>query len=41
MIFHKAREDKMDAKKIICLVLVGSIVFGFLGMMGAWIVSLL
>ena len=31
----------MDAKRIICLVLVGSIVLGFLGMVGAWFVSLL
>lgn len=30
----------MNAKRIICLVLVASIVVGFLGMMGAWVVSL-
>lgn len=30
----------MKAKRIICLVLAGSIVVGFLGMMGAWVVSL-
>jgi hypothetical protein len=26
----------MDAKKILCLVLVGSIILGFVGMMAAW-----
>lgn len=31
----------MDAKKILCLVLVGSIILGFLGMVGAWIVNVL
>ena len=30
----------MNAKRIICLILVISIVVGFLGMMGAWVVSL-
>ena len=30
----------MDAKKVICLILVGSIVLGFLGMMSAFIVNL-
>ena len=30
----------MDAKKVICLILVGSIVLGFLGMMSAFIVGL-
>ena len=30
----------MDAKKVICLVLVGSIVLGFVGMMATYIVSL-
>lgn len=30
----------MDAKRIICLVLVGSIVLGFVGMMASYIVSL-
>ena len=30
----------MDAKKIICLVLVGSIVLGFVGMMASFIVGL-
>ena len=30
----------MNAKRVICLVLVISIVVGFLGMMGAWVVSL-
>jgi hypothetical protein len=30
----------MDAKRVICLVLVGSIVLGFVGMMAGYIVSL-
>ena len=30
----------MNAKRVICLLLVISIVVGFLGMMGAWVVSL-
>ena len=30
----------MDAKRIICLVLVGSIVLGFVGMMAGYIVGL-
>ena len=30
----------MDAKRILCLVLVGSIVLGFVGMMASYIVSL-
>ena len=30
----------MDAKRIICLVLVGSIVLGFVGMMASYIVNL-
>ena len=30
----------MNAKRIICMILVISIVVGFLGMMGAWVVSL-
>ena len=31
----------MDAKRIVCLVLVGSIILGFLGMVGAWLVNVL
>lgn len=30
----------MKAKRVICLILVISIVVGFLGMMGAWLASL-
>lgn len=30
----------MDAKRIICLVLVGAIVLGFVGMMASYFVSL-
>ena len=30
----------MDAKRVICLVLVGAIVLGFVGMMAGYIVSL-
>ena len=31
----------MNAKQVICLVLVGSIVLGFLGMVGAWLINVL
>lgn len=31
----------MDAKKILCLVLVGSIILGFFSMVGAWIINVL
>lgn len=30
----------MNAKRIICLILVIAIVLGFVGMMGAWVVGL-
>jgi hypothetical protein len=30
----------MNAKRIVCLILVISIVLGFLGMVGAWIAAL-
>ena len=30
----------MDSKRVICLILVGSIVLGFIGMMAGYIVSL-
>ena len=36
----KVRELAMKAKRVICLILVISIVVGFLGMMGAWLASL-
>ena len=38
--FRKARDIEMNTKRIICLVLVGSIVLGFLGMMAGYLVSL-
>lgn len=38
--FRKARDIEMNAKRIICLVLVGAIVLGFLGMMASYIVTL-